>query len=320
MKKTLLFASLSLALGLTACGDDPVITTNGDTGGSSTDTGGSTEPPAGPAYEAEVEVSGGPVEGSSTGSTETAAEGAFHAVVFEGDIIVFLTTGDTGSAMVINANIDTNGGDVPGTFNVTEGLDGTWFNATVADATGGAILDGTGGSITVDFCPNEVGAVVAGTFNNITTTDQLTMGDGGTFNGEWRASIVQSDGSVSCPPPAEPEPDVGTGTDTGSTDECAIDEENCTGPVCPYEEFIAECIFENCLSLCENPMEFEACFECAAQCEEDSGIADDAEAVRLLTEFNECSENAGCEDLDDDDEYEACAISNCCEEVAAAYN
>lgn len=326
MNRTLVIASLSLALGLAACGDDDAATTT-DTGGTATDTGTTpTEPPAGAAYEAEIEVSGGPAEGTSTGSTEAAAEGQFYAVVFQGTLDIFLTTGDSGTAMIISAAIDTNGGEVPGTFTVTEGLDGTWFNATIADATGGGILDGTGGSITVDFCPNEEGNVVAGSFNNITTVDQLTMGDGGTFNGDWRATVVQSDGSVSCPEP-EPEPvpdagvvDAGGGTDTGGGNECGLNTNSCTGPVCPYEEFIAECTFENCTSICSNPMEFEACFECLAQCEEDSGIADDAEAVSLVTALSECSGNAGCEDIEDEDASDACVIDNCCSELIAAYN
>ena len=332
MNRILIISVTSLALGLIACSDDDTAVvgeTNTNTGGSTTGTGNgstTTEPPAGAAYEAKIEVSGGPAEGTSTGSTEAAAEGQFHAVVFQGSIDIFLTTGDSGTAMIISAGIDTNGGEVPGTFTVTEDLDGTSFNATIADATGGGILDGTGGSITVDFCPNEEGNVVAGSFNNITTVDQLTMGDGGTFNGEWRATVVQSDGSVNCPEPEpEPEPDAGvvdtgSGNDTGGGNGCGLNTNSCTGPVCPYEEFIAQCTFENCTSICSNPMEFEGCFGCLAQCEEDSGIADDAEAVSLVTALTDCSNNAGCEEIEDENAYNACVTDNCCNELIAAYN
>jgi hypothetical protein len=331
MNRTLVIAAAALlALGLIACSDDDTAVvgeTNTNTGGTATNSGNggtTTEPPAGAAYEAKVEVSGGPAEGTSTGSTEAAAEGQFYAVVFQGSIDIFLTTGDSGTAMIISAGIDTNGGEVPGTFTVTEGLDGTSFNATIADTTGGGILDGTGGSITVDFCPNEEGNVVAGSFNNITTVDQLTMGNGGTFNGEWRATVVQSDGSVSCPEP-EPEPgtgvvDTGSGNETGGGNECGLNTNSCTGPVCPYEEFIAECTFENCTSTCSNPMEFEGCFGCLAQCEEDSGIADDAEAASLVTALNACSNNAGCDEIEDEDAYDTCVINNCCSELVSAYN
>jgi hypothetical protein len=217
--------------------------------------------------------------------------------------------------MIISAGIDTSGAEVPGSFTVTPTLEGTWFNATLASATAAGIFGGTGGSITVDFCPNDVGAVVAGTFNNVTTTDEITGGDGGTFNGEWRATVVQSDGSITCAAPVV-EPPADTGTPSG---ECSVDPEQCDGPVCPYAEFVQNCLVENCFALCQNPMEFEACFACTGQCAEDSGIQDDAEALRLATAVDDCSGSAGCDDLEDD-AYDACLIANCCAEVSAAYN
>ena len=306
MNRTLLFATLSHAVGFAACGDD-AGDTDRDAG---TDT---TVAPEGPAYEAQVEATGGPAEGTSSGQSEDAVQGQFYATVFEGNVDLFLTTGDATSGLVISAGVDTNGGEVPGSFSVTPTLEGSWFNVTYASATGAGSLAGQSGSISVDFCPNDVGAVVAGTFNDIGTLDDLTQADGGTFNGEFRATVVQSDGSVTCTTPVV---DQDTGVDTGPG-ECSVDPERCTGPVCPYAEYIAQCFAENCFNSCQNPMEFEACFACTAQCEADSGIADDAEAVRLVQDLNACSEQSGCDELEDD---EACLIANCCAEVSAAYN
>ena len=298
MTRSNLFISLLVSASLIGCGDD--VITNPISGGTP-----GTEAPAGPAYEAEVEVTGGPVAGSSSGTATDGAEGQYFATVAGGLISLWLAT----DQLVLTAIIDTNGGEVPGTFDVSAAPEGTNFTAT----DGTAILEGTSGSITVSYCPNDIGAVAAGTLNNIAMIDLVTQGDGGTVSGDYRATVVTSDGSVSCVVPTEPDPPVG-GT-------CDLDESACTGPVCPYEAAIAMCVFSDCLSMCMDVTNPTACLECSEQCVADSGILDDPAAMSAYEALANCEEQADCpEPAFEDEGVSDCMKENCCAELAAAYN
>jgi hypothetical protein len=140
----------------------------------------------------------------------------------------------------------------------------------------------------------------------------VTQGEGGTVSGDYRATVVTSDGSVNCVTPAAPPVSVGT---------CALDETLCSGPVCPYEAAIATCFVSQCFASCMDPTDLAGCFVCADQCVVDSGIMDDAPALALYEALATCEEQAGCDDsVPDDAGVSECMKANCCDELVGAYN
>ncbi len=290
----------TLAFALAACGGDDVVPVAQQQG---------TEAPAGPANQVDASVSGGSTaSGDIDGSSETSAEGQFYATVTNGIVTVWVGS----STSIVNFMIDTAGAEVPSAFAITAAPDGN--NLTVTN--GLSILEGTGGTVSIDFCPNTQGDVIAGSFNGVALTNVATQSADGALNGSYRATIVLSDGSVTCKAPETP---IGGGDVGGET--CTLDE-TCDGPCCPYMPSIVQCQ-QGCVMSCINmmdPSDMSGCVSCFDDCIASSGALEDAACRDAMIAFDACENNSGCDELifDEGDGYDRCIESNCCAEMNTA--
>lgn len=298
----LLLLSLMLTIPLVACGDD--------SGGGSAGTSGNNAQESGPANEIDAEISGGDMAGPVKGESEQSQQGQYFASVGQGEVVVFLTSPDTG---VTNFKINTSKGQIPGSFAVGEDLDDAGY--LVLTTTEATILQGTGGSIEIDKCPNEVGTVIYGEFKNVSLKNTITNGDAGSLSGSFRATVQQSDGSADCAPEPEPNSNNSGGGDSSfeNTTSCTVD--TCDGPCCPFLPALTACVTECFTATCSDPSKFIQCVECTAACEEP--LKNDAACGPPYTAYGECAMNSGCEG--DDPTSDECLAEACCSEFQAAF-
>jgi hypothetical protein len=299
--RTRLLLSLIAAIAsspLVACGDDA----GGEETNDSTDTGGGPGP--GPANEVDAEIEGGTAAGAVEGESEESEAEQNYATLHEGRLDVYLAS----NAGIVFFTVNVADTEVPGRVSVDGDLLGSGF-LNISGATG--VFEGTGGSISVNQCPND-GGVVTGTFNDVALRNAATQSADGTLSGTWRATIAQNDESATCVVPDPVDEDAG-----GSEPVCDL--ETCDGPCCPYVEPIATCE-QGCImsQACMDPFNADGCIECLDQCVVDSGVLEDAECGEKYTDYAACEEAEGCAELEDD-AYYTCMESNCCAEVAAAF-
>jgi hypothetical protein len=232
--------------------------------------------------------------------------GQYYGYVAEGTLYVTLASSD---AQIIAFQLNTEGRTLPTSIPVSRDL---LVDGHVSLNQGINIFEGDSGTITVSQCPNDVGAVVTGTFDDIGLVNVMTESADGTLSGNWRVTIQTSDASISCSEPAptnnNPDPNAQPGT-------CNLD--TCDGPCCPYLEDLASCELNCFQTVCmTNPFE---CASCSAACPEEVGITADAQCSPLFDDVGECDVANGCGEFAGTDEYDSCMESNCCAELQAAF-
>lgn len=294
----------SIALTASGCESDGGSGSTGGAGGG----GSGADPGAGPANEVKGQVSGGSAAGTVEGESEASQQGLYHGAVVGGELLVYLASAD---GSILHLKVDTAFGEIPGSFSVGRALDGAGF-VTYTHALAGQILEGEGGSITVNQCPNEVGAVVTGEVSGVDLVSPVTESPDGTFDGSWRVTIVSSDGSAKCKVVADPDPDPEPGP-TGTT---SCTNEACDGPCCPYLLPLQQC-FLGCTDLCADPTKAFECLGCFEGCPDESGITGDAECKSAWQALDQCGTAAGCSDFDAAEDE--CMAAACCTEYRAAF-
>lgn len=296
---------VSLALALIGCDDGSSENDDSSENGDSTSNQGGNDGSAnGPAYEVNGTVSDGSQAGSVQGSSEmSVAEQNFGQVV-DGTFTVGLSSVDNG---LIVFTVDTNQVTAPGTYAIDASLDGIGtFNWTSI----GGIFEGTGGTITIDGCPNDVGARVTGRFNDVTLTNAATEQADGSFSGTFAVTVVQSDSSAQCtasPDPMEGEMNMAS---VSPGPQCMNDV--CDGVCCP---FLAT--FETCMTQCvvgSDPFDFQGLINCVNACEEP--LLSDAECGPAYRSLGTCAQQNMCEPGLEDN---SCIAANCCDEFKAAF-
>jgi hypothetical protein len=291
------------------CGDDGGGSGGDGAGGAGaggTSGGGGSN--SGPANEINGSVEGGNQAGPVNGSSEESAPELNYGAVADQLLTVSLASPERG-LMVFTVNTAT--GEAPGTFPVGDDLSGpatlTWTNAATA-----AILEGTGGSIQLQACPNEQGARVTGVFNDIELTNLATEQPDGVLSGTFAVTIVQTDGSAACAVEPEPEPQPGGGNGPSPGPMCPND--TCDGACCPLMPAFSACIIE-CQAGIDptNPASFQGVITCAADCEQP--LRDDPECGPAFDALDTCGQEDMCEGSLDDN---PCVAANCCDEYRAA--
>ena len=296
-RSALLLLILSFVLLSFACDDD-------DSKDQSQDTG--------PANEVNAKIEGGSADTEVKGESEDSQEGMYFATVAGGELTVYLASS---AGEVIFFTVDTNQVTVPGDASVNGELTGPAYITYTAGIT---INEGNSGSITVSNCPNTVGTVVKGSFNNIGMLDTSTETANGTFSGDYRATIVTSDGSAQCAEEPDPETDAidDISTDVGPSPGPACVNDSCDGPCCPYIEPIGTCQVGCTTGVCTTE-DLMGCMNCMSNCIIDSGLPDDEACMTPLTPLTECSKTHQCEgNIYGEDE---CLATFCCEEYKAAF-
>ena len=292
---------LSFFLALFGCGDD-----SSDTSDSSNNQGensGSSQT-SGPAYEVDGTVTDGSQAGSVQGSSDMSVAEQNYGQVAEGVFTVGLSSLENG---LIVFTVDTNQVVAPGTYNIDGTLDGI---GTFSWTSLGGIFEGTGGTITIDACPNDNGTRITGRFNDVALTNAATEQADGSFSGTFAVTVVQSDGSAQCT--AEPAPMEG-GMNTASVSpgpQCTND--TCDGACCP---FLAT--YETCMTQCvlsSDPFDFQGIIDCVTACEEP--LLSDAECGPAYRSLGTCAQQNMCEPGLEDN---TCIAANCCDEFKAAF-
>jgi hypothetical protein len=209
---------------------------------------------------------------------------------------------------IIVLTINTATGEAPGTYEVGDDLDGpatlVWTSTTAS------ILEGNGGSIQLETCPNEQGSRVTGVFNNVALTNVATEQPDGVLSGRFAVTIVQTDGSAVCA--AEPEPGGGGGGGPSPGPMCPNDA--CDGACCPLLPAFTACLTQCTLSIdSTDPASFQGVIACAGECERP--LRDDPECGPAFNALNTCMQQNMCENSLEDN---ACVAANCCDEYKQA--
>ena len=294
MKIKLILSILLVTMLAWGCGND-----------SASDDDSNSEP-TGPSNQLNANVMGGSQSGDVSGSSEMSAPSENYATVASSELTVFLTSAESG---VISFTLDTSTAEVPSSYMVNRGLDGpaylTWTSPS-------GIFEGGSGSIQLDTCPNDPGAVVTGRFNGIQLINSITEAPDGELNGTFTTRIIQSDGSALCAQtstPADPEGMMST-------------EEASPGPQCPNSDCDGACCrflptLETCITGCittGNPLDFMALITCITDCE--APLLMDSSCGPAYRGLGMCAQQNMCESGLDDNE---CIATNCCEEYKVAF-
>lgn len=291
---------------LVACGDDAGGDENTGTSDTGTGTDTGNEPGPGPANQVDAEIEGGSAAGAVEGESEESQAEQNFATLNEGRLDVYLSS----NAGIVFFTVNVGATEVPGRVSIDGDLLGSGF-LNITGVTG--IFEGTGGTITVNQCPND-GGVITGTFNDVTLQNAATQSADGTLSGTWRATIAQNDESATCTVPDPVDTDAG-----GNDPDPVCDLDVCDGPCCPYVEPIATCQ-AGCVTspACLDPFNPDGCIECLDDCVTESGVLEDAACSDKYTDYAACEEAQGCAELEDE-AYESCMTTNCCDEVSAAF-
>lgn len=223
------------------------------------------------------------------------------------------------SGSTITATVETTESvRAPGSFSVSEPPEGTFVN-WLAPASG-QVYNSSTGSITLNGCPKAMGDKVTGSFVNVELVSEV---DGSTqiINGDFDVALYAVSGALLC--------DEGSsGNNTTTPDEnnnsggtCDADICEDGGTCCPYAQCIFNCEVQ-CITqdpACNNPLTADPvkCAECGNACLDSCNVSDECR-----TEINAlatCEANAGCDDIDDEDESTACSEANCCAELKATW-
>lgn len=315
MKRFVLFTLCITALAFAGCSDDDTnITVNGDAGNG----GGASDPGPGPANQVDAEIgggSGGPIE--IEGDSEATVEGTNDALIAGGQLLITLTSTD---GTLISTVLEPGNDVLPGSVSITGGgPDGSFVNITGA----AGIFNSTGGSVTVDQCP-EAGSVFTGSWN-VELEDAMGMGEGQTLSGTFRATVRIDDGSITCREISTGGGDAGGGGGTDAGGGATCDLSVCDGPCCPLQDEYDRCVLQcatggpcDLMSPDFNPLE---CISCVEQCMDI--YFDDPACGGPARALDECETNSGCDDQFDPDEeeeeYQECALAACCDEARAAF-
>ncbi len=303
-KSTFRFLAIALAGALTfGCGDD---SSGGGSGGSGGGGGGDN---SGPANEISGSVEGGSQAGPVSGSSEESAPEINYGAVADGVLTVSLASAEGG---IMLFTVDTSTGEAPGMYQVGRELDGpaylSWTNAAA-----GAIMEGSGGSIHIQACPNEQGTRVTGMFQDVELTNVATDQADGVLTGNFAVTIVQTDGSARCVPEQEFEPAPGGGGG-GTSPGPMCPNDVCDGACCPLMPAFSACLTECTLAVDPtNPASFQEVIACAAACEQP--LRDDPECGPAFNALNTCMQENMCEQSLEDN---PCVAMNCCEEYKEA--
>ena len=177
---------LSLSLALIGCVDD-----TSDASDRSSNQGGNSGSslPSGPAYEVNGTVTDGSRAGPVQGSAEMSVAGQNYGQVVDGIFTVRLYSFENG---LIVFTVDTNQVTAPGSYTIDGSPNSIGIFNWAFESNTSVPLRGTGGTITINACPNDTGAHVTGRFNDVALTDS------GRFSGTFAATVVESDGSAQC--------------------------------------------------------------------------------------------------------------------------
>jgi hypothetical protein len=320
MKRILFLALCAGAFAFAGCGDDEVNINLADAGngGGGNGGGGTTDPGPGPANEVDATITGSggetiELDGNADASTEG---GSFDAYIFEGTLFVTLTS----ESGIVAFNVAPQPEQLPGTVSITGGPpEGTFVTVTST-----AILESTGGAITINQCPT-ADAVFTGSFDNVALSNVITGGTD-TLSGTFRATVRVDDGTITCAEPAGTGSGTGTGTGGGGGGG-SCDLAVCDGPCCPLVDDVSACAVDCSEGVCNpmspdfNMMDPTACFTCIAEC--DQLFLDDAACSGPYIALSECEAASTCEDqfdpFDDEEQYDACVETACCDEARAAF-
>ena len=304
---------------------------------------------------AEGEGEGGvPAENTASGTiedesgTETSFEqaepepkqGVFAASVDGGQVLLTIATADEAGASVLACFLETGGTVLPGSITVGTTEDDSYCTLTETTPMPG-VFNSTGGKVEFTSCPTATGEGLSGRFVNVTFEQETGgVGEAGTrtLNGAFNIDLMAvNESAVECAAaegegegpaegegegPAEGEgegPAEGEGEGGGS---CPWNEDN----VCQTEGQAPCCAYINCIGPCMAGCEMDCvaspdpmcAFGCVMDCAQNCQAKITPTCEPLMEAADECSEDAGCNDIEDEDASFECDLENCCEEYGAA--
>lgn len=286
-----------LALGVLGC--------DSDSGAGSLLEGGAKD--SAKPFAIELEASGGDGGAETTsikGDADGSVPGVYLATLAGGELIVYLQGSDLSTVFF---TVDTTSASVPGDVAMGDILGGPGF-LTYTTPTG-MVYESTGGTLTVDSCPEAMGAVVTGSLDKVVVTSAAAdMGVGGTMtlSGTFKVTVAAHDGSQRCFSGSEP---LGSDGPPG----CSVD--TCDGPCCPFGPCMADCLFTCAQEQCMNPATFMECAGCEPNCMDTCNV--DQACRTALGALSQCAVENQCEPGPMDES--PCLGANCCSEYDAAF-
>ena len=300
--------------------------TGGPSGGEGEGEGGGVEAPPNHT-EGSFESEEGTEEFDRT--VESASAAVFAANISGTDIDLSFSLVEQAGAKVLACHLETAGTKLPASYPLGSDIDGNHCTYLVAEAAGTATYTSTGGALEITTCATATGELLKGKYDAITFEAEAAVGlpSAVTLNGEFGTELLAvNDGAVECePPPAEGEGEgPAEGEGEGGAD-CRWNEDNLCqtegqAPCCPYFICANECA-TGCITQCAaTPEDFMCVFGCIGECMPPCEGKAAGACEPLKQKIDQCSEAAGCDDLEDDDDDAKlnCWTANCCDEVGAA--
>ena len=271
-------------------------------------------------YAVEIETSGdndsGTAPASIKGDADAAMPGMYVADFAMGELVVYLQGSDFST---IFFTVDTNQANVPGDVAMGNSLDSPGF--LIYTTPMGLVYESTGGTLSLDTCPDGTGAVVTGSMDKVIVTSIASeMGMGGTMNlsGTFKVTVATHDGSERCVAATQPEtsgtPEVVDAAEQSGPPGCSV--VGCDGPCCPYGVCMSSCLVTCMQEKCMNPATMMECMNCSPDCLDTCEV--DQACRGKLADLDQCAMDNECEDPGPIEES-ACLGAHCCSEYDAAF-
>ncbi len=219
----------------------------------------------------------------------------------------------------VTAIIETSEGNTaPGSFTLGEPPEGS--HASWLDPVNGAAFESRSGTIVLDDCPQAAGDKVSGKFDNVTVASPFD-GSTRTLDGKFNLAVYVANGSLFCASSNNSSKNNDTpNSSANNAPMCQADMCEEGGVCCPYTQCIFSCELR-CLTqdpACTNPLDPDpiACAGCMEGCLDECNVSQECRTA--YGELSACDQQAGCDELPEE-ESEACTEQNCCSELEAAF-
>lgn len=226
----------------------------------------------------------------------------FSAQIADKTITIYLMPSPTTVIYLVGETDDSH--KLPGNLKINE----------LTYTNGATIYTYQSGTVSIDDCPSLMGETFTGKFSGVVVKDQMST----------TTKTITADFSVTVNGVAAPALVCGGGDTTTDNDttapQCGYSAEQCEGGVCcPYVECYNACFISDCMTTCTDPNQMTQCMSCMNNCASVTCASKMTSACNTAyTALDTCMTNNGCDNLTDDVEI-ACARTNCCDQLKAAF-
>lgn len=245
----------------------------------------------------------GSIDGQdTTNETDQVTANQFSAAIADKTITIYLMPNPSTLIYIVGETDDSN--KLPGKLKIVD--------LTYTD--GATIYTYQSGTVSLDSCPAEQGETFTGTLSNVAVKNEVSDTTK-TISGNFSVTVLSvASPALTC-----------TGGDTtddndNTAPQCGYSAEQCEdGVCCPFVECYNACFVSNCMSTCTDPNQMTECMTCINTCATTTcGSKMTSECDTAYSALNTCMDNNACDNLIDDEEV-ACATTNCCDELKAAF-